>query len=720
MRSAKTTMTPARTRMRPAFQLSAIAIGVALALSAAAQTQPQPLPGCFKDGGRFERDPQDSLLTPGNCVLPDGRSVALTRESAQVRRLRVETDRDGLPADGQTPVKFTVRLFDANDRPLETPVTITVEHSGGRIQLMSRGTDELGPARGDMDRVTPGVQIRTEKGVAEFMLLAPSEPQDVTIRVTAGATEVKGKVSFLPELRELIATGFIEGILSRHESGDQGRSSDGFEREIRKFSYSSDNGKTSGAARSAFFLKGVVKGEYLLTAAYDSDKATRSRLFRDIRPEEFYPIYGDSSIKGFDARTAQKLYVRIDKEKSFLLFGDYTTGSNFEGQALGNYQRSLTGAKHHYENDRFIVNTFGAHDTVRRVVDEMPARGVSGPYIVSNSAGIRNSEQVEIITRDRNQPSVILSVTPMTRFEDYTFEPFSGQVIFKSPVPTFDINFNPNTIRITYEVDQGGDKFTVAGVDGRVNLGGGFTVGGSYIEDHNPTDKYSLRSANATWQIAERTRVTAEVARSERGDIVSGNASRIEMRHAGKGLEARITYGQSDTGFFNQGATLQSGRREGVAKATYALTERTKLYGEAITSEDRATTAKRDAAQAGVQYKLSDFWTVDLGVRTDARQEWSGERGRGGDLQHPARDRLHALPGERAIAQSGAATHQHDDLPRAADRQSHREVESVGRGGVRLRQRESLCGGGRVPAPGAHAPLRPLRKPEVELRRLRI
>lgn len=605
--------------MRPthSIPLTRLAAGVAFALAAfGAAAQTAPLPGCFKDGGRFDRDPQETLLTPGNCVLPDGRPVSITRESAQVKRLRIEIDRDGIPADGQTPVKFTVRLFGPNDQPLDVPVTITVEHSGGRVQLMNRGTDELGPARGDMDRLTPGVQIRVQKGVAEFMLLAPSDPQDVTVRVTAGAAEVKGKVSFLPELREMLATGFIEGIISRHESGDTGRSSDGFEREISKFSYSSDNGKTSAAARSAFFLKGVVKGEYLLTAAYDSDKAQRSRLFRDIRPEEFYPIYGDSSIKGFDARTAQKLYVRIDKNKSFLLFGDYTTGSTFDGQALGNYQRSLTGVKHHYEDATFVVNTFGARDTVRQMIDEMPARGVSGPYVVSNLSGIRNSEKVEILTRDRNQPSIILSVTPMTRFEDYTFEPFSGQVVFKAPVPTVDMNFNPNTVRITYEVDQGGDEFTVAGVDGRVNLGGGLSVGGSYIEDHNPADKYSLRSANAAWQIAEKTRAIVEVAKSERGDIQSGNASRVELRHLGGGLEARVAYGQSDTGFFNQGATLQSGRREGVAKATYALNERTKVYGEALLSEDRATEAKREAAQAGVQYKLSDIWTVDLGVRT--------------------------------------------------------------------------------------------------------
>lgn len=567
--------------------------------------------------GGFDDRPQASLLVPGNCNLPDTRPVAVTREAAAVHRVRVEIDRDGVPADGQTPVRFVVRVFDRAGKPVTTPVTITVEHSGGRVQLTGARTDELGPRRGDLDRIVPGVQLRTEGGVAEFMLLAPSEPQDVTVRVTAGAATVSGKVSFLPELRDMIATGFFEGILSRSDQGDNTRHDAAFERDLRKFSYTSKDGKTTTAAQSMFFLKGVVKGEYLLTMAYDSDKAVRSRLFRDIRPEEFYPVYGDASIKGFDARSAQKFFVRVDKGRSFLLFGDYVTGSSFEGQALGTYRRSLTGLQHRYESSRGVVTSFGARDTLRQQIDEMPARGVSGPYIVSNLAGIRNSEKVEIVTRDRNQPSVILSVTPMTRFEDYTFEPFAGQIVFKAPVPTVDENFNPNTVRVTYEVDGGGAEFTVGGVDGRVDLGGGVSVGGSYATDRNPVDPYSLRSGNAEWRPVERTRIAAEVARSDREDFgLSGNAARGEIRHAGERFEARVLYGQTDRDFVNPAATMQSGRREGAARSTYALTERTRVYGEALTTEDRATTARRDAGQVGVQQKLNDTFTVDVGVRT--------------------------------------------------------------------------------------------------------
>jgi hypothetical protein len=74
------------------------------------------------------------------------------------------------------------------------------------------------------------------------------------------------------------------------------RGNDGFEQELRHLSRSTDDGQREAGARAAFFLKGKVRGDYLLTAAYDSDKDTKERLFRDIQPDEFYPVYGDAAI----------------------------------------------------------------------------------------------------------------------------------------------------------------------------------------------------------------------------------------------------------------------------------------------------------------------------------------------------------------------------------------------------------------------------------------
>jgi hypothetical protein len=67
--------------------------------------------------------------------------------------------------------------------------------------------------RRDLDRVTPGMQIKVQGGVAEFNLLAPHAAQDVRVRVTAGGVTAEDIVSFLPDVREMLAAGLIEGAI---------------------------------------------------------------------------------------------------------------------------------------------------------------------------------------------------------------------------------------------------------------------------------------------------------------------------------------------------------------------------------------------------------------------------------------------------------------------------------------------------------------------------
>lgn len=601
------------------------------------------------NGVRFDTvNANGSGLGAGNSNLPNRNPRALDANSAKVASVRLEIDRDGIPADGRTPAQVTVRLLDAQGQALTGVQYVTVETSGGRIQLPGASTDELGQGRRDVDRVIPGVQVKVTDGVAQFLLLAPDAPQDVTVRVTAGAAEVSGKLSYLPELREMVATGLIEGVINisklKQSAVQPARTNDGFEYEIDRWSREWDNGKRSAAARTAFFLKGKVKGEYLLTMAFDSDKETKDRLFRDISPDEFYPIYGDSAIIGFDARSQDRFYLRVDKNKSYLLYGDFTTGNGFTNnlgggntaslaqRQLGNYSRSITGLKHHYESGDVTTNAFALYDSVTQVVNELPGRGVSGPYAVSNpQGGIQNSEKVELLVRDRNQPSVILSVTPMSRFADYVFEPFSGQLLFTQPVPTVDANLNPVSIRVTYEVDQGGDKFWTAGVDGQVKLGDSAEVGGSFVKEDNPLAPYRMGSANVGLKFGDKTRLVAEVARTDGaanahgfgstpvtnglGDDVSGNAARVELRHQSDGVEARAYAMKADDGFNNPAAGVVAGRTEAGLKATATVTDKTQVYAEVLHSKDNASDGKRDAGQLGLKYRFTDQIEGDIAFK---------------------------------------------------------------------------------------------------------
>jgi large repetitive protein len=365
-----------------------------------------------------------------------------------------------------------------------------------------------------------------------------------------------------------------------------------------------------------------VRGDYLLTAAYDSDKDTKERLFRDIQPDEFYPVYGDAAIRGFDAQSTSRLYVRVDKNKSYLLYGDFTTqGDNVNVRRLSAYSRSLTGAKHHFDNGRVETNVFASRDTTRQVIDELRANGTSGPYELTSAAGRINSEKVEILVRDRNRPALVLSSTGQARFYDYEIEPLTGRILFKAPVPSVDQDLNPVSIRITYEVDQGGDAFWVFGGDAQVKVTDNITVGASFAEDRNPADPFKLAGAYAVVRIGAVTTVSAEYARTDRAATVGqGDAARLHVRHDGEKLKAEAFVARTDASFDNPGAYLGQGRGESGARASYKIDDKTQVKAEALRTEDVKTGNVRDGYMASVERTFDNKMKVEVGVR-HAREE---------------------------------------------------------------------------------------------------
>jgi hypothetical protein len=451
------------------------------------------------------------------------------------------------------------------------------------------------------------------------------EPGEGRVLVTSGTFKAEARLDFLPELRNMIASGVLEGIVNVRNINTRSlvptRSSDGFEQEIQHLSRDFNGGKTEAGARAAFYLKGKIKGEYLLTAAYDSDKDTQERLFRDIQPDEFYPIYGDSGQRGYDAQSTSKLYVRIDNQRSYLLWGDFTTNSTSEVRKLTNYSRSLTGVRQHYENDRVSVNAFASRDSTRQVIEELRANGTSGPFQLATQGALINSEKVEIVTRDRNQPALILSAIAQSRFSDYEIEVLTGRILMKAPVPSVDRDLNPVFIRVTYEIDQGGEQFWVVGIDGAIKVTDRVEVGAVYVKDKNPLLPFTLAGAHLVIKVGEGTYVIGEAAQTDKGlDNVKGNAGRIEVKHESTNVKAQAFVAHTDIGFDNPGAYLSLGRSEAGGKLEYKLSPRTSIKAEALRSEDVATNSVRDGAAVSLQHQISDRMTFEVGLRHAAEK----------------------------------------------------------------------------------------------------
>jgi len=233
-------------------------------------------------------------------------------------------------ADGHSKVTVLVKLLDQHGVPVTVRTPLTLESSLGRWYVK------------DINPVESGTQTFIQGGQAEFKLLPPQTAGEAKIRISSGTMEHVAQLDFLPPLRPMIAVGVLEGRVQLNHFNmnhiQTVRQRDAFEQQLTLFANST--GQRDSAARAAVFLKGRVLGSYLLTAAYDSDKTVKKRLLRNIQPNQYYPIYGDSSIKGFDAQSTQRMYVRVDHGRSWLLYGDFTTqGDAQDTRKLSQYNR---------------------------------------------------------------------------------------------------------------------------------------------------------------------------------------------------------------------------------------------------------------------------------------------------------------------------------------------------------------------------------------------
>lgn len=577
-------------------------------------------------------------LNSNNSRLPVAADLGLWGESKGLpigSKILLSVSDAKAPADGRAVLKVGVKAYDATGALITTPVKLLIETSLGRLSVDGYSTQ------------VSTLEVATKTGEACLNLIASNVAGESLLRVSSGAVKVQGTIDFVPDLRPMLVVGMVEGAISltkfKKDALTPNIVTTDFDETLRNFAKTTEDGdkRQTVAGRVAMFVKGTIKGEYLLTAAYDSDKIVQQKLFRDIDPNTYYPVFGDASVKNFDAQSTSRLYVRVDKDKSYLLYGDYTTAATDEATKLASYSRSLTGGKYHFENETVKVNAWAAKDTLRAYVDEQPGLGISGPYAVGQPNAVANSEKVELLVRDRTQSSIILKRELLTRFVDYDFEPFTGKILFRKPVPSVDENLNPISIRTTYEVDEGGEKFWVGGVDAKVKVGP-VTIGASHVEDKNTFAPYKLSGVNAEIKLGTQTYFVAEVAKSTgtqfynqsieaittatagsptslSGVVPSavtqtGQAARIELRHTTDDVQARAYASKADADFQNSNAGVTAGREEAGATVSYKVNEQVIVKAEATHTKDVATDSTRDTGSVGVNYKISDMFMLDVGV----------------------------------------------------------------------------------------------------------
>lgn len=442
-----------------------------------------------------------------------------------------------LPADGESEALLEVTVTDQWAHAVADGTFVTVE--------LPEGTTS---ATEDADPSTAGVQTRTVDGKAHLRLRAAKQVGMALLRVRVATLTQTLKLSFTRPLRQWVLVGLGSLKLSALSGTGQLQAlseEDGFE-----------DGLVSDG-RAAFYAKGKIRGDYLLTLSYDS-KDKVDRLFRDIDPDRFYPIYGDTSSIFFDAQSRSDLYVALEKDNDYYLYGDFNTA--FQGTELAAYNRTLNGFKGTKQTDRYLVTVIGALTNQTLVRDEIQGQGISGYYFLSASPIRVGSERVYLEVRDRLQPGIVVDSRQQYRFTDYDIDYDQGTLFFKQPVPAYDAQQNSVIIVVLYEAVRGQDKDWTLGLRGEVTLHPEVRLGGTYANEAN--GDYTLQGLDVQVQLGAQTRLKAEVTQTKdqrTGASDSGSAWQFGLESRPRSdLDLQVVYRNIGTGYQNPSSSTTS------------------------------------------------------------------------------------------------------------------------------------------------------------------
>ncbi|RZK00600.1 MAG: DUF11 domain-containing protein [Novosphingobium sp.] len=366
-----------------------------------------------------------------------------------------------------------------------------------------------------------------------------------------------------------------------------------------------ERGKLVTDGQLAFYAKGRIKGSWLLTLAYDSDRSfdPDRGLLGTIDPNRYYTVYGDGSRQGYDAPTRRKLYVRLERREFYALFGDFETG--LTRTHLGRYSRTLNGAKVEYQGKTVSFTGFAAHSEERYARDEFQGNGLSGPYRLSARDIIPNSDKLRVETRDRLRPELVVSSELLTRHIDYDIDIASGTIRFRQPVLSRDAQLNPIFVVVEYETFGQGKKLVSGGRAAASLARGKIELGASAIRDESLGEgNGTIAAVDIRAKPTKNTELRGEIATGGRQGINSGRAWLAEAEHHGQSLDVLVYARQQDRGFgLGQQNLIEAGTRKVGADGSWRLNDKLTFTGAMWHQQQLDAPGTRTAADARLEYR---------------------------------------------------------------------------------------------------------------------
>jgi uncharacterized repeat protein (TIGR01451 family) len=520
-------------------------------------------------------------------ILKDKTGKELARKthnihfSGKIASAEFLEDKSVLIADGKTIPTITLKIKDEDGFPMRANSHgyFTLKDSRFQIKTFSDNKDELNINNENNGKYKYHIEA---DGIAYIRLNPTSQSGEFKIEVELADNKKKEISTWLtPKLRDWILVGLAEGTLAHKTlSGN-----------MQALKATDKDKVFTKNGRLAFFAKGRVKGKYLLTAAYDSHKKSndinklQDESNNNIDPDAWYLLYADNSHSQYDAASSSKLYLKIENNKFYALFGDYR--SNMTVTELARYERTLHGLKSEYKGDRISYKSFVSITSNKHFHEEIQGDGTSGLYHLNNTILV-NSESIKIETRDRFRSEKIIESRVLTRYQDYEIDYDAGTLFFKFPINGRDKGFNPQLIVVDYESESDKNKLIVAGTRIAVkSKNKKLEVGANLIHvsgDGSLNDR--ILSVDSSYQINPTIKAHVEIAQSKsklsnHDDI---NAQVITLEKESASTHAKLFYRRQGKGFGlgteGSSSSSQAGTEKLGAEINYKINKKVSLQAE--------------------------------------------------------------------------------------------------------------------------------------------
>ena len=459
------------------------------------------------------------------------------------------------------------------------------------------------------------------------------------------------------------------------------------------------NNELNTDGRLAFYTKGKFGEGWELTSSADTlegpvkdifsnfgDKSPDS-LFRRIDPQYFYPTYGDDGSVEEGAPTLGKFYLKLKKDESYGLWGDYKIGYN--DNDLAHVDRGLYGANAHYQTlsttsfgeKRFMIDSFAAQPGTVGTRDEFLGTGGS-LYYLRHQDILTGSERVRIEVRDKDS-GIITSVKNLTPTLDYTVDYLQGRISLSQPLsPTASDNLlvtsdttggNPVYLVVRYEYEPSSGDTNSMSLGGRAHvwLNDYVKLGVTSNEDRGSENPNGLNAADLTVRKSAESWIKVETSKSKGPGLTSltstdgGFTSNPTcLLNSGATTTNGVTTSNPACSYFGDSTSVNAGAyrvdtsigfRDIIEGANGQLTlytqsldagysapgletaTDTEQYGGTLkwSVTDRINVAAKEdktsrqqgletnASEVDVNYRLTEHWTLSPGVRLDSREDHS-------------------------------------------------------------------------------------------------